>query len=150
MTIYAIDCDLRTSYCASEFGDEGRGSTPAEALAEVNFGNLPGDRVLFEIASPVSFNRQEGQHAAMTQLARWAIWNVAMAAFATTACKCPVLVAPSNVWTHGFDLQTRHAMAKATSRRKDLRDCQAMIFFYRHAPAKWTPLTSYLDTLRPT
>ncbi|MEY2653886.1 MAG: hypothetical protein RLZZ524_914, partial [Pseudomonadota bacterium] len=106
------------------------------------------DIVLFEIASPVSFNRGAAGHAAMTQLAKWAIWNVACAVeIDRISPRQRILVAPSNVWTKGYDLHTRHAMAKCVQKKKDLRECEAMIFMYRHAPALWKPLPEYLATL---
>jgi hypothetical protein len=57
------------------------------------------------------------------------------------------LVAPSNIWTHGHDLKTRHAVAQTTSKKKDLRECEAMIWFYRHSPLDWKPLDVYLAGL---
>jgi hypothetical protein len=147
--ICAIDCDLRTSYCVFEDGRTGRGATPFIALAECDGGPAP-DTVLFEIASPVSFNRAAGSHAAMYQLAKWAIWNTACAQHMHLFHCRPgkrVLVAPSDQWTKGFDLKTRHAMCHAKQPKKDLRECEAMIWFYHHDPAAWKPLPDYLSQL---
>ncbi len=148
--ICAIDCDLRQSYCVFEDGRSGRGGGPSAALLDAGKGGPRPYTVLFEIASPVSFNRGAAGHAAMTQLAKWAIWNAAQAAnlvHLNAAFGIRVLVAPSNVWTKGYDLHTRHAMAKCVQKKKDLRECEAMIFMYRHAPALWKPLPEYLATL---
>lgn len=148
--ICAIDCDLRTSYCVFEDGRAGRGETPFIALAECDGGPFP-DTILFEIASPVSFNRGASGHAAMTQLAKWAIWNAAQAMrlhmFAWNRGFQRVLVSPSNVWTRGYDLKTRHALAKCKQPKKDLRECEAMLWFYRQRPQDWKPLPEYLATL---
>ncbi len=148
--IAAIDCDLRQSYCVFEDGRAGRGATPFIALAECDLDGPAPTTVLFEIASPVSFNRGAAGHAAMTQLAKWAIWNAACAQHMHLFMCRPgrrVLVSPSNVWTKGYDLKTRHAMAKAKLAKKDLRECEAMIFMYKHDPDAWKPLPEYLATL---
>jgi len=147
--ICAIDCDLRESFCVTDTGLFGRGATPFIALEYLSSGPRP-DTVLFEIASPVSFNRGAGGHAAMTQLAKWAIWNTAQAVHLhhfNFAWGARVLVAPSNVWARGYDLKTRHAMAKAKLAKKDLRECEAMIWFYRQRPQDWLPLPDYLANL---
>lgn len=147
--ICAIDCDLRESFCVTDTGLFGRGATPFIAMEYLSSGPRP-DTVLFEIASPVSFNRQDGGQAAVTQLAKWAIWNTSFAThlslFHTTRF-IRFLVAPSNVWTHGYDLKTRHTMAKAKLKKKDLRECEAMLFFYKHSPKDWLPLPEYLANL---
>jgi len=103
--------------------------------------------ILFEIASPVSFNRGAAGHAAMTQLAKWAIWNVAWAMEINLRLPGQVLVAPSNVWTRGYDLKTRHQIAGCTQPKKDLRECEAMIWFYKQRPTDWRPLAEYLAAL---
>lgn len=150
--ICAIDCDLRTSYCVFEDGRAGRGEDPCAALAACDHDRqapVP-TTILFEICSPVSFNRGASGHAAMTQLAKWAIWNVAQAAtlwrFHDDHC-IPFLVSPSNVWTRGYDLKTRHLIAKCKQPKKDLRECEAMIWFYKQEPTLWQPLPAYLSSL---
>jgi hypothetical protein len=131
------------SYCVADTGLSSRALHPREFFSM----GYP-DLVLFEIASPVSFNRGASGHAAMTQLAKWAIWNVACAAeLAEKIWGYPerqFLVSPSNVWTRGYDLKTRHALAKCKQPKKDLRECEAMIWFYRQRPQDWQPLPDYL------
>lgn len=148
--IVAIDCDLRTSYAVTESGHWGKGADPGDALDAIP-GEVRIDRVLFEIASPVSFNRGAAGHAAMTQLAKWAIWNVAQAALLSFRLArdyhMDLLVAPSNVWTHGHELKMRHTVAGCKLKQKDLRECEAMIYYYKQAPTKWKPLAEYLATL---
>ncbi len=153
--ICAIDCDLRQSYCVTDSGASGRGETPRIAWTNMIANNPPMDSIdttLFEVASPVSFNRGAGGHAAMTQLAKWAIWNIAMAMDTHQRLHWnypgqQVLVSPSNVWTKGYDLHTRHAMAKCKQPKKDLRECEAMIWFYKQQPTDWKPLAEYLAAL---
>lgn len=147
--IIAFDCDLRESYCVSDTGIVDRGPNPLDLYnrSVTHCGDIT---VLFEIASPVSFNRAPGSNAAMYQLAKWAIWNVAFAAQLMEECgrdDAELLVAPSNVWTRGFDEKTRHAMAKCKQPKKDLRECEAMLWFYKHRPQDWKPLTEYLANL---
>ncbi len=148
--ICAIDCDLRTSYCVTDDGQADRGPTPGEAITEIMAGGEV-EIMLFEIASPVSFNRAPGSNAAMTQLAKWAIWNVAQAMLLDRVFIAEggprLLVAPSNVWTHGHDLKTRHLIAKCVQPKKDLREAEAMIWFYRQRPEDWLPLSDYLGAL---
>ena len=144
----SIDCDLRTSYLVTDQGLGIRAPDPIKALHALGpaAGNLR--TVLFEIASPVSFNRGAAGHAAMTQLAKWAIWNTAQAVRVNLIFfACDVLVAPSNVWTRGYDLKTRHQIAKCKRPKKDLRECEAMQFFYKQRPTDWVPLADYLAAL---
>lgn len=141
--ILAIDCDLRQSYCVTDTGDTGRGADPYAALW--NAGYALHGTVLFEIASPVSFNRGGQSSAIMHNLAKWAIWNVAWAAKLHESQKdTTVLVCPSNVWTKGYDLKTRHLIAKCVQPKKDLREAEAMIYFYKQDPEPWLPLHEYL------
>jgi hypothetical protein len=153
--IVAIDCDLRTSYAVTSEGYFAKASDPCAAYELIpSIWMKEVDTVLFEIASPVSFNRGAAGHAAMTQLAKWALWNVAQAAilreflldhYRTDTVK--MLVAPSNVWTHGHELKMRHTVAGCKLKQKDLRECEAMIYYYKQAPTKWKPLAEYLATL---
>jgi len=147
--IYAIDCDLRESFMVNRNGFAWRGATPWDVCQGLIYG--PDDIVLFEIASPVSFNRGHGSNAAMTQLAKWALWNVAWAATLARhaeAAHPPVtfLVAPSNVWTKGYEEKTRHKIAGAVQKKKDLRECEAMLFFHNLHPEDWVPLHTYLES----
>jgi hypothetical protein len=147
--ICAIDCDLRTSYCVTNAGKSNRAADPQHALK--GFGLRPTDTVLFEIASPVSFNRGGQSSAIMHNLAKWAIWNVAQATMLDANLRRinypGILVAPSNVWTKGHDLKTRHMIAGCKQPKKDLREAEAMIWFYRKDPSVWLPLPQYLQTL---
>lgn len=146
--IVAIDCDLRTSYVVDSGGNAGRGATPWEAITDLPHTGAALCTILFEIASPVSFVRGAGSNQAMYQLAKWAIWNVAQAA-ALHARYPQLLVAPSNVWTRGHDLKTRHLIARCKQPKKDLRECEAMLFFYQQRPQDWISLGGYLENLRP-
>jgi hypothetical protein len=105
--------------------------------------------VLFEIASPVSFNRSPGSDASVYHLARWAIWNVAWAlrTEAWLGEKHRLLVAPSNVWTKGHTEKVRHSVAGCKLAKKDLRECEAMLFFHRLHPESWVDLGTYLRSL---
>lgn len=148
--ILAIDCDLRQSYCVDSAGRACRGPSPAalEPFPDIQ----AQDTVLFEIASPVSFNRGGQSSAIMHNLAKWAIFNVAQAALLDCklrrAFQCPdypgLLVCPSNVWTKGYDLKTRHLIAGCKQPKKDLRECEALLYFYKQDPTPWLPLHEYL------
>lgn len=149
--IVAIDCDLRQSYAVASSGHAGKGATPLEALAALDsdrcFSNP--ERILFEIASPVSFSRGAAGHAAMTNLAKWALWNMHWATqlyHLSHRTKVPFLVAPSNVWTKGHKLEVRHAIAGCKQPQKDLRECEAMIYFYNLEPGVWVPIEQYMKS----
>lgn len=62
------------------------------------------------------------------------------------AAKCPnLLVAPSSTWTQKYPEETRHIMAGCAGKNNhDLRECQAMIFFYTKQPSLWVPYAEYL------
>lgn len=150
--ILAIDCDLRTSYGVTDTGWSARGPSPLDLHWQ-----LPSeaqltkyDAVLFEIASPVSFIRGVAGNAAMSQLAKWAIWNAAQAALLHRSMKnfgIPMFVSPSNKWTKGYTEKQRHLIAKCVQKKKDLRECEAMIFMYKADPTQWLPLPQYLAAL---
>ena len=146
--ILGIDCDLRQSYCMREDGETRRGPSPVQLVEDMHR-QVSKLTVLFEIASPVSFNRGGQSSAIMHNLAKWAIWNVAQAAQVDAylrhySLSGPLLVCPSNVWTKGYDLKTRHLIAKCVQPKKDLREAEAMIYFYKQDPKPWLPLHEYL------
>jgi len=145
--ILALDCDLRTSYGVTDTGWSGRAADPVEVVHACK-AVMPPSIILFEIASPVSFNRGADGQAAMTMLAKWAIWNTAWAALLASDCslrRIEFLVAPSNVWTKGHPEKVRHLIADCKQPKKDLRECEAMLFFHRHHPGDWKPLLQYLS-----
>lgn len=140
MGLVAVDCDLRRIHAWSE-------ETGALGTQEANPGFLlttvaPGSRVLFEIAGPIHYRDGAG---AAHNLMRWAIFNTATAAALAQAFD--LLVAPSSVWTRGYDVKVRHKMAKCAGKNKDLRECEAMLWFYRRRPEDWIPYNDYINSL---
>lgn len=147
MPLLAIDCDLRRIHAVDDagtvvcFNADSLDAIKAWALAH------KGERILFEIASPVDY-LISGDQLVAYQKRRWMLYNIAMAQ--QLACWLgftggrELLVAPSSAWTNGFELKTRHAMAKCKQKQKDRRECECMIFMYRHAPGKWCSLPDYL------
>jgi hypothetical protein len=142
----AIDCDLRKSYGVSVRGSAkltATGDDPRQVI-----GHLPitmGETILFEIASPLDYTDSK---AIAYNKRRWTIWNVAQAVLLQEwNAYAKVLVAPSHKWTQGFALDVRHKMAGATLKKKDLRECEAMLFFYAAKPADWVPLSEFLARL---
>lgn len=144
MSVTAIDCDLRNLHAwNSEVGMVG---THFPEFSEEVLGP-PGVRtVLFEIASPTFY--RDGKGAAY-QLARWVIFNVCQAAriHARSIDRFEFLVSPSSVWTKGLDRSIRHRLCSAKGKNKDLRECEAMIWFYQHEPTLWSPFTRYMEDL---
>jgi hypothetical protein len=104
----------------------------------------PETKLLFEIASPVMYAREP---SAQHNWARWSLYNMAQAAKLNGQFPNRVVVAPSSAWTHGHELKIRHELAKCTQKQKDLRECEAMMFFYRNAPSRWVSLNAYLENL---
>ncbi len=142
MRTIAVDCDLRKIYAVSSDGVQVcKAVSGMDAIYAVR-GSNP-DLVLFEIASPVDYNEMPGQ---AYQKRRWMLYNMAMASqFNNTFAN--VLVSPSSNWTHGYDLKTRHKLAGCDATQKDLRECQAMLWFHSKAPAKWMTLKTFLENL---
>jgi hypothetical protein len=103
--------------------------------------------VLCEIASPVSSQRRNMQgQGPIYQLSKWMIFNVSAISFLITQVG-NVLVSPSNKWTRGHDVKTRHKIAGAKSKNKDLRECESMIYFYNNMPKNWVGIDQYLESL---
>lgn len=140
--IAACDIDLRKVYCIREDGgiiyngDPGPPPIPSTV-----------DLLLCEIASPTSFGRGGAREGTMFNLAKWAIYNVSMITWLDAMEPARLLVAPSNVWTKGYTAKARQALAGATAKNHDLRECQAMIYMYKLDPKPWVSLTEYLENL---
>lgn len=147
--ILAFDIDLHKVYCWSDKqGEIAKGAPTVTQALRRYIDEYPGRHVLMlaEIASPVSAARNEiSGNAIGYNLMKWAIFNVASCTGLCTAGR--LLVAPSNVWTLGYPLKVRHELAKATSKKKDLRECESMIWSYRQKPAAWITLADYLGDL---
>lgn len=108
--------------------------------------------ILIEIAGPVMHHDESHSYR------RWMIYNVAVAS--GIAANFPnVLVSTSTQWTNGYNEAYRQALAGILPDRKDkngkpkydechdVRECRAMLYFYRVMPKKWVPLTKYLEIL---
>ncbi len=160
MSRISVDCDLRRVHAWCSFCGEVCKKSPsiAPVVAHIAlhqsmiFGTpMPEHRetptVLFEIASPTSAKRGGENAGQQYQLARWSIWNVANATMLLATAGAKLLVAPSNLWTKGYALEDRHAIAKATASTKDLRECQTMLYFHTIHPKPWVPLAAYLESL---
>lgn len=108
--------------------------------------------ILLEIAGPVLHHEESHSYR------RWMIYNVGVAA--GLAAHFPrALVATSTSWTNGYNEAYRQAVAgilpigeDKNGKPKydechDVRECRAMLYFYRAMPKKWVPLTKYLAEL---
>lgn len=139
----AVDCDLHRLHAWSSHS--GRVAYRVPDIAQL--GQLVTDQapavVLYEISSPVMY-REVTSHSKL----RWALWNIATAVqLAQLLEPIPMVVAPSHVWTRGHKEDVRHKLAGVTAPNHDLRECECMLWFYRHEPARWIPLASYLEAL---
>jgi hypothetical protein len=145
MRTLAIDCDLHKLYAVTSDGEIVCKADPG--LQNIMAWAKEVDLILFEIASAVDYTKDQGPAVAHNKR-RWTIFNAAMAM--ALQCWLPdkrLLVAPSSAWTCGFELKTRHAMAKCKQKQKDLREAEAMIWFHAARPEKWCSLTDFLTAL---
>ncbi len=140
VNILALDIDLHKIFAVDDRGYIHSNGFPLYDLPEAR-------TTLLEVASPVSFARGGSANGVMFNLAKWAIYNTAKAMELHKQRPDSLLVAPSNKWTRGYDVKTRHAMACATARNKDLRECQTMIWFFKKRPEDWVSLPDYLRML---
>ena len=145
MTVVAIDCDLRSIYAVAAPGLIIADDEPALTGKLIDALGAH-DVILFEIAGATDYSDSK---AIAHNKRRWTIWNVATAAVLDEALQerhmKKLLVAPSSVWTKGYTREQRHLMAKCTAKNKDLRECQAMLWFYDRDPTVWIPLDEYLE-----
>lgn len=149
--VLAFDIDLHKVYCWSKkFGKVASAVPNVEAALQLYVDAGHGDeevQLIAEVASPVSGVRAKvSSNAINFNLMKWAIFNIASAMALMVSCR-NLLVAPSNVWTNGYPLKTRHQLAKCTAKNKDLRECEAMLWFYNQKPAAWVPFPRYLEAL---
>ncbi len=159
--VIAVDCDLhRVHAWCSECGPVGQHMDDIDfihkhAWDKHMYLDRPKPLVIYEIASPVSGARETG-NARLYQLTKWMLFNV------YTATRLDALadgfefhVAPSNVWTRGYNEAVRQKMAEVQvlypgTKKKighDLRECQAMLWFHQHNPEKWIPLPKFMGDL---
>jgi len=142
MSILAIDCDFKKHYAVNDTGNIVL-KAAAGWLCDLDDYKT----ILFEIASPVDYT-PDGNKAIAYNKRKWTIWNVTQCVYLELGCTfAQILVAPSSKWTKGYDLKTRHAMAGCQQKQKDLRECEAMIWFYRKTPSDWVTLPEYLAKL---
>jgi hypothetical protein len=145
----AIDCDLRRLHAwGTGCGRVCYNASLAQAIKHLQARRAAVTDlvVLFEIASPIVYgSAQEARERAYNTM-RWAIYN-AFAAGRIAAVFPGLLVAPSSAWTESHSEKQRHAMAATTASNHDLRECQAMLSFYRRNPVKWVPYHAYLEKL---
>lgn len=157
--VISVDCDLHRIHAwCGECGPVGQHMTDVDfVFKHVDRHELQGldPLVIYEIASPVSGARETG-NARLYQLTKWMLFNVHIATRLDQQLGSRTFhVAPSNVWTKGYNEEVRQKMAAVTSlypgtKKKighDLRECQAMLWFHKHNPEKWIPLHDFMEKL---
>lgn len=142
MRIVALDVDLKKIYAVTNDGKVLAKAEPDRTAASLALAKYDPELVLIEVASPVMYVASAG---AIHNVIRWSLWNITTAEY--LASKFKVLVAPSHVWTRGHNLKVRHDVAKCTQKQKDLRECEAMMYYYQANPTAWLPLPQYLGNL---
>ena len=142
MKLVALDVDLKKIYAVTNAGNILAKAEPSREVASLALAKFSPDLVLIEVASPVMYVASPG---AVHNVIRWSLWNITTAEYLSSQFK--VLVAPSHVWTKGHNLKVRHDVAKCTQKQKDLRECEAMMYYYHANPTAWLPLPQYLGNL---
>lgn len=117
------------------------------------------DVVLIEVAGPVMHHEESHSHR------RWMIFNAVSTGLMTAMAMeagIEVRMCPSTAWTKGYKEHERHAIAgmKPLKYKKvkgkdvpiyehahDVRECMAMIDFYKKDPKPWMTLDKYLESL---
>lgn len=145
MVIAAMDIDFKKIYCVDDLGNilakaEEDDVKVANAIEHIEL-------LLIEVASPV-FYQKGAEPGVVHNVLKWALWNISTATRLDFIASCPVLVAPSHVWTKGHPLKLRHEIAGCNHKQKDLRECEAMMFYHKANPENWVPLHQYLKELR--
>lgn len=143
MSVIAVDCDLRRihAWCS----ERGRVCYKAPDIQRILDYTRATDTVIYEIAAPIPF--RDGNHR---KFLSWMAYNNAIAgALHELCCAKSFLVAGSTVWTLGYPEKDRHLLAGLDTKKDnhDLRECQAMIYFYSTNPGTWLPYPKYLESL---
>ena len=103
---------------------------------------LKPDLVLVEVAAPIAY-----RGAARGSQLKWFIYNSYAAGILLTQYKGKTLVSPSSRWTMGYPEKIRHTLAGVTAPNHDLKECQAMIWFYLQHPERWREHEEYFTDL---
>ena len=142
LQVAALDLDLRRIHAVRGDGKELFTQEPSPWAAQRKLQDAGIRFLLCEAASGRIY--RDGGGAASNML-RWALFNTwaitVMAPHFHTFC------CPSHTWTKGYSLGTRHELCKAQARNKDLRECEAMLFFSRLDPGSWTRWDIYFSAL---
>lgn len=161
-TIIGVDIDLHRIHAVASTGEVIQVNDPSftpllDAMMNSQLtrsANTPKPLVLIESASP----HQYGGRLFKKKLS-WMIYNSAVMASIASALQLmediEVRVSPSSTWTKGFPELVRHKMSGAdqlfTDRNKEdahnLRECLAMIWFYRKNPDNWVSVPEFLRDL---
>jgi hypothetical protein len=149
MSTVAIDCDLRKMYAVDDTDRVLLKAAPELTDNFLDTLRVEYGTVLFEIASAADYTDNPG---AAHNKRRWTIFNVYQATrlaayFHAHNSVTQLLVAPSSKWTHGHSLTTRHMLAGCKQKQKDLRECEAMLWFYDRMPTDWVPLDLFIASL---
>jgi hypothetical protein len=106
--------------------------------------------ILIEVPGP-ALHRGAGHSSAYGSI-RWMI-HAGMAAgwlwarLLQAGYQGPILAAPSTRWTRGYTEKVRHKLAGTLAPNHDLRECEAMIWFYIQDPTQWKPMHQYFKEL---
>lgn len=139
----AVDCDLRKVFAYDSDAKRVVANGEADITSVILWCRRQvAPTVLFEVASAVDYTNSK---AIAHHKRRWTMFNIAMAE--RLSQWCDLHVAPSSAWTKGFDVKARHRMAKCILPNKDLRECEAMLWFHAHEQRAWVPWAQYLREL---
>ncbi len=147
----AVDCDLRRIHAwDSEVGKVCYKSPDLnDLLRHLELHRNNEYTVLYEIASATDYTDEAGG-AVRYNKRRWMLWNMATAVALSDKLAVrgvTMLVSSSQSWTLGYSEEQRREICHPDKSNHDLRECQAMLFFYKSNPGLWQPLSQYLSRL---
>lgn len=148
-SVLSFDIDLNSVHCWSNISKIVSYKYPGlsnEAKTSIRNHAI----ILIEVASGISYG--SGKKGEEVSRRKWAVYNSMMAGriyeYASTYSPTSVVrVAPSHVWTCGYDEKTRQMLAGVSGDNHDIRECRAMQFFYYTNPNKWVEFEAYYASL---
>ncbi len=150
--VIACDIDLQRIHAWSSVSGRVCYKSPNLDVLQTYLAGLEEKPILLaEVASQVDYTDDSGNAGQAYNKRRWMLFNIAMAARLDSWWQritgADLLVSPSSKWTMGYAEAYRHAAAKVTATNHDLREAEAMIFFYRGKPKNWVPFMTYLGDI---
>jgi hypothetical protein len=147
--VIAIDIDLGRLHAYSTSRGRVAYNAPEIDIEVLN----AHDVVLAECWSPQMYMdlQKKGAKAELTNRLRACIFNsmtIGKIAEQLALLGKTLLVSPSSKWTMKYPEKIRHIMANCDGKdNHDIRECRAMLAFYKLRPSNWVPYETYLKEI---